>query len=381
MSLQILKERYEIIRQLAKKAGRKTLLARDLNTNELVVVKLLIFNSEVKWEELKLFETEAKTLHNLSFSAIPSCLDFFEVKLADKKALAFVQTYIEADSLEQHIQKRGIFQESEVKEVAKSFLRILVYLQEQNPPIIHRDIKPSNILLTNRSGNRIGDIFLVDFGSVETLASSESGVLTVVGTYGYMAPEQFGGRAVAASDLYGLGATLIYLLTGKSPQDLPQKQGLIQFEKVAECSREFSEWLKTMIEPLQEKRFKTEVEAYENNEDLSSITFSNFSQLLAKKILIKKSVGLIEILTPCQKNKQSSIAHFVGAINIGILYGLISIPFFSNLESIFQSIFINYGLIHPYCFASISILVLVLYIYIKIWLYIIYFFWKKEVKN
>lgn len=369
MSLRILKERYEIVRQLAKKSGRKTLLARDLKTNKLVVVKLLTFNSEVKWEELKLFEREAKTLRNLCYSAIPSYIDFFEIKLANKNALAFVQSYIEAVSLEQHIEKRGIFSEAEVKQLAESVLQILVYLHGQNPSVIHRDIKPSNLLLTNRSGNSIGDIYLIDFGCVQTLASSDD-IGTVVGTYGYMAPEQFGSRAVAASDLYSLGATLIYLLTGKSPADLPQKQGKIQFE-VAKCSPEFSEWLEQMVQPSQEKRFKSATEALKNLHNFSIVTSYDFSQSFAKKVFIKKSADVIEIVTPCQKNLDSSIARFLSSYYVGIFYGIFSTPFLSKLEAIFQSIILNYGFIHPYSLAATSILMVVLYIYVNIWLKII----------
>ncbi|MEM1395480.1 MAG: serine/threonine-protein kinase, partial [Cyanobacteria bacterium P01_H01_bin.150] len=264
MSLHILKERYEIVRELAKKAGRKTLLARDLKTDELVVVKLVTFNSELSWEELKLFEGEATTLRNLSFSAIPSYIDFFEVALPDRKGLALVQTYIEADSLEQQVENRGIISENEVKQLAESILRILVYLHERNPSVIHRDIKPSNILLTNRSGNYIGDVFLIDFGSVQTLVNSKSDFSTIVGTYGYIAPEQFREITVAASDLYGLGATLIYLLTGKSPADLLQEEESIKLEQITGCSGEFCEWLRKMVEPSQEKRFQSAAKALKN---------------------------------------------------------------------------------------------------------------------
>ncbi len=368
MSLRILKERYEIVRQLAKKAGRKTLLARDLKTNKLVVVKLLTFNSEVRWEELKLFEREAKTLRNLCYSAIPSYIDFFEIELPNQKALVFVQSYIKAVSLEEQIEKIGVFREAEVKQLAKSVLQILIYLHEQNPSVIHRDIKPSNILLTSRSGNSIGNVYLVDFGSVQTLASND-GSCTVVGTYGYMAPEQFGSRAVAATDLYSLGATLVYLLTGKPPADLPQKQGKIQFE-LADCSQDFCEWLEQMIEPLQEKRFKSADEALKNLYNFSSVTLSNVSQTFAK-VSIKKSADVIEIVTPCQKNKRSSMVHFMGAVYAGLLYGILSIPFFSHLEAIFQSIVFNYGFIHYYSFAAVGILILVLYLYVNIWLKII----------
>lgn len=369
MSLRILKQRYEIVRQLAKKTGRKTLLARDLKTNKLVVVKLLTLNSEAKWEELKLFVREAKTLRNLCYSAIPSYIDFFEIKLGNQNALAFVQSYIEAVSLDRHIQEKGIFSEAEVKQLAKSVLQILVYLHEQNPSIIHRDIKPSNLLLTNRSGNSIGDVYLVDFGCVQTLASSDDSG-TVVGTYGYMAPEQFGSRAVAASDLYSLGATLIYLLTGKSPTDLPQKHGKIQFE-LADCSREFSQWLEQMVEPLQEKRFKSATEALKNLNNFSSVYLSDFSQSLTKKVSIKKSADVIEIVTPNLKNKESSLVHFMSTVNAGLLYAIFSIPFLSKLETIFQSIVFNYGFIHFYSLAAVSILMLVLYIYVNIWLKII----------
>lgn len=367
MSLPILKERYEILGQLAKKAGRKTLLAKDLNTSELVVVKLLTFNSEFEWEQLKLFEREAKTLRNLSYSAIPSYIDFFEITLRNKKALAFVQTYIEAPSLEEHIEKRGIFSEVEVKQLAKSILEILIYLHRQNPPVIHRDIKPSNILLTNRSGNNLGDIFLVDFGSVQTLASSESGILTVVGTYGYMAPEQFGGRAVAASDLYGLGATLIHLLTSKSPADLPQKNGIIQFEGVANCSREFRQWLKQMVEPSQSKRFKSAAAALTKIDNLSYITLSEFSQPSANKVSINKSVEAIEIVTPCHKDKKKSIIYFISAGCAAVFYGFYSIPLLSTLEAIFHLIIINYGLTHFYSLIAFFLLPCLLFLYVKIW--------------
>ena len=371
MSLRILKERYEIVRQLAKKAGRKTLLARDLKTDELVVVKLLIFNSEVSWEELKLFEREANTLRNLSFSAIPSYIDFFEVALPDKKGLALVQTYIDADSLEQQVENRGVFNEEEVKQLAKSILKILVYLQERNPSVVHRNIKPSNILLTNRSGNNIGDVFLIDFGTVQTLASSEEEYSTIVGTYGYMAPEQFAGRAVAASDLYGLGATLIYLLTGNSSTYLSQEEIIIELEQIANCSGEFSKWLNEMLEPSQEKRFKSATEALKNLENLSSTTLSTYSQSFSKKVAIKKSANVIEILTPCQKSIDSSIAHFLVASYVGIFYGIFSTPLIASLEDIFQSIVLSYGFIHPYSLAGLTILVVSLYLYVNIWLKII----------
>ncbi|NMG07093.1 serine/threonine-protein kinase [Brasilonema sp. UFV-L1] len=261
MNGQVLGERYQVQQQLGKKAGRRTLLARDLLTGEMVVVKLLSFNSDFEWDDLKLFEREAETLKNIAHPSIPRYLDYFEINSSNIKGFALVQTYIPAQTLDQYIKAGRTFTEAEVKQIAKALLKILIYLHEQKPPIIHRDIKPSNILLTNRSGNSVGQIYLVDFGSVQTVAAGEGGTITVVGTYGYMPPEQFGGRTVPASDLYSLGTTLIYLVTGTQPADLPQKDLRIQFEQAAILSPTLSEWLKWMSEPSLERRLSSAHEA------------------------------------------------------------------------------------------------------------------------
>jgi Serine/threonine protein kinase len=93
-------------------------------------------------------------------------------------------------------------------------------LHELSPPVLHRDIKPSNLILDDSE-----QIYLVDFGAVQAQASVTGVTFTVVGTSGYAPLEQFWGRgAVAASDLYALGATLIHLLTNTYPADLPQKK-------------------------------------------------------------------------------------------------------------------------------------------------------------
>lgn len=246
-------ERYEVQQQLGKKAGRRTLLTRDLQTQELVVVKLLTFDDDFQWQDLKLFEREAETLKSIFHPAIPRYLDYFELDTPNYKGFALVQSYIPAESLENQLKAGRSFNEEEVKQLAIALLEILQYLHSQHPPVIHRDIKPSNILLTNRSGNNVGDIYLVDFGSVQTIVRTNS-TMTVVGSYGYMPPEQFSGKATPASDLYGLGATLIYLVTGQHPADLPQQDLVIQFEQVANISPHFSSWLKKMTQPILSQR-------------------------------------------------------------------------------------------------------------------------------
>ncbi|MEH1823423.1 MAG: serine/threonine-protein kinase [Nostoc sp.] len=297
---EILGERYEVQQLLGKKAGLRTLLARDLQTQELVVIKLLSFSSDFEWDSLKLFEREAETLKNLAHPSIPGYLNYFEVNLPTIKGFALVQTYIPAQTLEQCLQTGRTFTEIEVKEIAKALLEILVYLHELHPPVIHRDIKPSNILLGDRSGNSIGQVYLVDFGSVQTVLATETGTRTVVGTYGYMPPEQFGGRTVAASDLYSLGATLIYLMTGTHPADLPQKDFRIQFEEAANLSPSFSNWLRWMIEPSLERRLSSAdhaIAALEKPEPTNLPTLV-VGKPDGSKIQLTKNGDSLEIIVP-----------------------------------------------------------------------------------
>ncbi|NQE34183.1 serine/threonine protein kinase [Microcoleus asticus] len=254
LSKEILADRYQCDRRLGKQAGRQTLLARDLKTQQQVVVKLLSFSSDFNWEDLKLFEREVETLKSLSHVAIPRYLDSFEIDTLNRKGFALVQSYIEAKSLQEYLSDGRTFSESEVKQLATALLDILAYLHQRQPPVIHRDIKPSNILLKNRSGNSVGEVYLVDFGAVQTLATQQGKTVTVVGTYGYMPPEQFGGRAVPASDLYGLGATLIALITKQHPADLPQKDLQIEFEQLTQLSPAFTNWLKWMTHPSLDRR-------------------------------------------------------------------------------------------------------------------------------
>ncbi|GET35911.1 serine/threonine protein kinase [Microseira wollei] len=300
MEIKILGDRYDIIKQLGKKSGRRTLLARDRRTQELVVIKLLFFGSDFEWDDLKLFEREASILQALSHPAIPQYLNHFEIDLPQGKGFALVQSYIQAKSLEEHLKNGRTFREVELKEVAKALLEILIDLHGRQPPVIHRDIKPSNILLTNRSAHSIGQVYLVDFGSVQTLAAREGGTMTVVGTYGYMPPEQFGGRGVPASDLYSLGATLIYLVTGTHPADLPQQELRIQFEKLSNLSPSLNRWLKRMTHPSLERRFSSAFEALEDlqRESATDIDALAVTQPVKRKFLVKKDEYSIETIAP-----------------------------------------------------------------------------------
>lgn len=262
-SEQILHKRYQLTQQLGNNAGRQTWLALDLatQTKERVIVKLLPFSPQIHWDDLKLFEREAQVLKHLHHPCIPKYRDYFSTESSNSGDLPWfclVQEYIPGDSLQQLLSKGKRFTEAGVKEIAIQLLKILIYLHELSPPVLHRDIKPSNIIWQKYS-----QAYLVDFGAVQERAKAEGATFTVVGTGGYAPPEQLWGRAVPASDLYALGATLIHLLTGTAPVDLPQREMRLQFRDKVSLSPSFAYWLETLIDPAPELRFSNAREALE----------------------------------------------------------------------------------------------------------------------
>lgn len=240
------RDRYLVKSLLGKQTGRRTYLAFDNSCLQTVVIKLVLFGPDFTWADLRLFEREAETLKSLNHSAIPKYLDSFEVETPMGKGFALVQTYIDASSLQQQANAGRTFNESDLIEIAHQSLSILKKLHTRHPPIIHRDIKPSNILVTNRDDGSVNKVYLIDFGSVQTTPSN--GTMTIVGTYGYMPIEQFGGRAFPASDLYSLGATLIYLATGKHPADLVTPALQLDFKQHTHFTPAFANWIERLVQ-------------------------------------------------------------------------------------------------------------------------------------
>jgi serine/threonine protein kinase len=295
---QVLGDRYLLQTQISRKPGRQTFLALDTQIQQTVFLKLLTFG-DLGWEDVKLFEREAEVLRTLEHSQIPKYLDYFEVDTPPTKGFALVQTYIAVRSLEEHLKAGRTFTEAELKELARQVLMILTYLHDRTPPVIHRDIKPSNILLENRSAHSIGQVYLVDFGAVQTLVPQGGQTFTVVGTYGYMPMEQFGGRTVPASDLYGLGATLVRVATGQDPAELPQENMRLNFESLVQVSPELIVWLQQMLEPDLGKRYQ-DAQAALVGLDRPSLSHE-FSPILQRqpsnsilKVTVQKSVLRIE---------------------------------------------------------------------------------------
>jgi serine/threonine protein kinase len=246
---QLLQNRYELQHQLGQDASRQTWLAQDLHgdRHQPVVLKLLALSPEMQWDECKLFEREAAILQRLSHPRIPRYHDYFVLDRHPGSRFPWfvlVQDYIPGKSLQQWLEEGYRFSEAQIQQIAVEVLQILIYLHDFNPPVLHRDIKPSNLIWDEQQ-----QIYLVDFGAVQDQAALEGATFTVVGTYGYVPMEQFGGRAVPASDLYALGATLIHLLTGVAPADLPHQDGRIQFGESVSLDLGLIYWIGKLTEP------------------------------------------------------------------------------------------------------------------------------------
>ncbi len=314
---QILSDRYQLKQKLGQNAGRQTWLASLFTNTEQVIVKLLAFGDQVQWEDLKLFEREADILKQLDHPQIPRYRDYFSV---DDRLLWFglVQEYIPGSSLKELITSGKKFSEAEVHKIAIEILEILIYLHELSPAVLHRDIKPSNLIFGSDQ-----QIYLVDFGAVQNCATTQGATFTVIGTYGYAPMEQFGGKAVPASDLYALGATLIHLVTGTSPADLPQQQLRIQFSSAVSLSPHFIHWLEILTAPDVQQRFSTARLALKalNNQTLHTSLLTH--QPYGSRIQLHKSFSQLEIDIPW---RGLQISHRFLIFALILTYGL-TIPY------------------------------------------------------
>lgn len=253
----IIRDRYSIITPLGQGGTGTTYEAKDLTQDQSVAVKVMSLRQITDWKVLELFEREAKILATLDSDSIPNYLDYFDVDTPEDRRFYLVRELVAGESLADKVEKGWHATEAEVKKIATQILQILSYLHSLIPPVIHRDIKPQNIIEDEK-----GKIWLVDFGSVQDVyryTISRSG--TFVGTVGYMPPEQFRGQVIPASDLYALGATLLYLLTHRSPDSLPQRRMKLEFRDFVEVSDNFAEWLDMLVEPIIEDRFQSAQEA------------------------------------------------------------------------------------------------------------------------
>ena len=249
--MNLIGDRYTISNKLGQGGSSITYAAIDKKTSQQVAIKALSLTGLEDWKKIELFEREAKILQQLKHQCIPQYIDYFQIETENDVYFYIVQQLAPGQSLAHLISQGWIPDEKIVRDIAKQVLEILVYLQQLTPPVIHRDIKPQNIIYQADTGK----LFLVDFGAVQDTYHHTVMGSTVVGTYGYMSPEQFRGGATLSTDLYGLGCTLLFLLTGKHPIDLPQKKLKIDFKNFVKIDRNFANWIDKLIEPNVKLRF------------------------------------------------------------------------------------------------------------------------------
>ncbi|PRW59623.1 serine threonine kinase [Chlorella sorokiniana] len=352
--------KYEVVELLGRGGNGTTYRCRRTDgSGGDVAAKVLSLRSLRDWKQLELFEREAQILKNLSQPGIPQYLEYFEQDTEQDRAFVLVQELAQGKSLADLVASGWRADEAEVTRIALELLDILGYLGSRRPPVIHRDVKPDNIVL--EGGRTGGRVYLVDFGGVQAAAATAADPLgsTIVGTYGYMAPEQFRGAASPASDLYGLGGTLLFLLTGRPPSAFPVDRMRIDFSSVKMGAR-LEAVLEGLLEPVPEDRMPAEeaaailsgkprparaaqqgaAEPYYSSPE----TAINRRRPAGSKIVVKKRGPRLEIDIPPSGLTGDSVAtgafaiawnSFVAFWTIsavaggGLLFGLFSLPFWA----------------------------------------------------
>lgn len=258
----LLRDRYRVVKALGQGGFGATFLAQDesLPGDPCCVIKQLrpaSTGAHILSMARELFEREARTLGKIgNHPQVPRLLDYFE----DNQQFYLVQEYISGSTLQQEIRRSGPLSEAGVKHFLSEILPLLQYIHSQQ--VIHRDIKPANIIRRDQDGRLV----LIDFGAVKnqvnpvTTNASDQTALTnfAIGTPGFAPPEQMALRPVYASDIYAVGVTCIYLLTGKSPKDLDYNPstGEMVWQKYVQVTAHFAEVLKKMLEASVRHRYQ-----------------------------------------------------------------------------------------------------------------------------
>lgn len=258
----ILNNRYRAIKVLGKGGFGATFIGVDLTLtdNPLCVIKQLRPNADdaqaVKIA-INLFEREAKILGQINHPQIPKLFDYFE----DQQQFYLIQELVNGQNLQREIKYEGVYGELALRRFLLEITPVLKYIHSQK--IIHRDIKPANILRRKKDNKLI----LIDFGAVKDEVNTKLAktfgqtALTKlsVGTMGYAPPEQLAMRPIYSSDIYALGATCLYLLTGKSPKNFPidSDNGELLWQQEVSLSDKMIKVLEKMLAINTRDRFKS----------------------------------------------------------------------------------------------------------------------------
>lgn len=257
----ILNNRYRAIKVLGKGGFGATFIGVDLTITEnpLCVIKQLrpgADDPQAVKTAINLFEREAKILGQINHPQIPKLLDYFE----DQGQFYLIQELVNGQNLQREIKYEGVYGELALRRFLLEITPVLKYIHSQK--IIHRDIKPANILRRKKDNKLI----LIDFGAVKDQVNTQlvktfgQTALTKlsVGTMGYAPPEQLAMRPIYSSDIYALGATCLYLLTGKSPKNFPidADNGELLWQNEVSLSDKMIKVLEKMLAINTRERFK-----------------------------------------------------------------------------------------------------------------------------
>jgi len=245
---------YQVLRTLGQGGMGTTYLAWDA-TGQMAGISQLLVLKQMNADMVKiakaqeLFEREAYTLKSLNYPGIPKYYDFFVED--GKKYLAM--ELIHGQDLEKRVYSTGPVTPSQAIAWMIQTCDILDYLHSQSPPLIHRDIKPANLMVRSSSNQ----IVVLDFGAVKEIGTTPG---TRIGAEGYCAPEQERGQPLTQSDLYAIGPTLIFLLTGENPFKYYRQRGRnFRFDvaKVPTISSQLRDVIDRVTEPLPRDRYQT----------------------------------------------------------------------------------------------------------------------------
>lgn len=203
-------DKYEIIEQIGHGGMSKVYKVRDIRLQKYWALKEINLEEELENKDIleQSIISEMELLKDLEHPTLPRIVDYFN----EKTKIYIIIDYIEGETLKERVRREGPQKEETVIEWALQLCDVIDYLHSKN--IIYRDLKPSNIMI-----NTYGKLKLIDFGTARIYKENNSEDTVYFGTRGYAAPEQFGrqGQTDKRTDVYSMGATLYYLLTGKSP--------------------------------------------------------------------------------------------------------------------------------------------------------------------
>ncbi len=211
------------------------------NLRKPMAIKEVLFPNDPRF--VRRFAEEAELLAKMRHKALPAVTDYFQ----ENACSYLVMEFVPGEDLGTFLRRQPnsmVFPETALK-IISPVLEAIAYLHTQNPPIIHRDIKPANIRLTPE-----GNVYLVDFGIAKMYAPDQQTTeMSRAITPGYSPFEQYSNdmSTDARSDIYALGATLYYMLSGVIPPDAPNRVRVDPMEPLSDMNPAVSPYLQTII--------------------------------------------------------------------------------------------------------------------------------------